>query len=144
MKKTIIIFAILNLFCNNVYAKYYKTTLVIIDENCSDSYIEWRKINTLNLTIKKIYVKNNILIHEMINNEKVYVLSPNKVFFWLKKYDINIQSEIPNKVLFFGKKSIELIQDEYFNDLVNEKLGKAKYVIPEEGCNKYIHDVIGC
>lgn len=120
-------------------------TVVIIDNDCGEEYIAWRKIKTSDLSIVGVKVNNNVIEHYMRNGEIVYVMSPKESIKWFSKYYSSIKLSTKNKVILFGRKSIELNYDEDFIESTKEVLGKPKIIIPYEGCNISILDEMhGC
>jgi hypothetical protein len=119
------------------YSNIKKSTVIIMDNNCSESYSDWRKQNTEYIT--KTYVDNGILFHLFKSDEIIIVLTPKNALDFIKSY--SFPKNTFGKFLFFGEKSIDLMFGGILQFHVEKIFGSNyKFLVPNEGCNKSFYE----
>lgn len=119
------------------HSKIKKSTVIIMDNNCSESYSDWRKENSDFIT--KTYVNNGILFHHFKSDEIIIILTPKNALEFIKSY--SFPKNTFGKFLFFGEESIDLMFGGILQFHVEKIFGSNyKFLVPNEGCNKSFYD----
>lgn len=122
---------------NYDYSKIKKSTVIIMDNSCSESYKEWLKENAVFIT--KTYVDDGVLFHLYKRDEIIIILSPRNALDFIKSY--SFPKNTYGKFLFFGEESIDLMFGGVLQFHIEKLFGKKySFLVPNEGCNKSFYE----